>query len=520
MTAAWVVYVLGVGTLLAIGAEVLGAALRQVGRSTRFVYVGALAGMVVLAAVAPRPTPVAAPVMVATSVVSAPVRNATADLTLFDRARAARAAISSGAIALTETVQRRMTPATVRIALIGWMGVSAVLLLMFALVARRLAIARRGWPSQSLHGTTVRVSPGLGPAVLGFLRAEIVVPQSLLERADEEQRLILAHEREHLRACDHLLLGGAWLCAIVLPWHPAAWFLASRIRLAIELDCDSRVLCSGASPRSYGALLIEMAALQNPVSIGALALADGPSHLERRIIAMKAAKGRHALARGTALAAVGGLIVLAACEAKVPTAAEIASMDVAALEKKSAQLDVVGGKIAKADYFVNGERVSADSARSIVAAKIGSVEVVKSRSAGRDTILVTTVDRMPRLADSADGYPAGAIARALGSKAVLVIDGQEQPYGIKVPLDPKEIVSIQVMKPGKEPRYPNGLIAIETKRPKRGASAERQPERRVMRTDSTMLRSSSGLEAASRSWSGDSAIGPDRAVITKQRTKN
>jgi beta-lactamase regulating signal transducer with metallopeptidase domain len=481
VTAAWVIYVLVVGALLAIGAEGFASALRQIGRSTRFAYAGAFAGILVLSILAPKPAAVEIPVAVDTGAVTARATNTAPELTLLDRARAA---ISDEVLALTDALQRRVTPATARIALVSWMGVSAVLLLLFAFVNRRIANARSGWPSRSLHGTTVRVAPKLGPAVLGFLRAEIVVPQSLLERSDEDQRLILAHEREHLRTRDHLLLGGAWLCAIAFPWHPAVWFLAGRIRLAIELDCDARVLRAGASPRSYGALLLDMAARQSAARIGAIALADGPSHLERRIQAMKAKRGSHAAVRGLLLGAVGGLLVLAACEAKVPTAAEVASMDVRTLEKKAAQLDLLDGKIAKADYFVNGEAVSADSARSIVAAKIGSVEVVKSQFAGgRDTIFVTTADLMPGVRTRADDLvPLPALGRGLSSDAVLMIDGVVQQPGIKARLDSKEVASVSVLKPGKDPRYPNGLIVIETKRAHR-PDAQRRPAGAVTRPD-------------------------------------
>ena len=203
----------------------------------------------------------------------------------------------------------------------AWGVGSAVLLALFVAVNVRLARARRRWPSSQTCGTAVRVAPDSGPAVLGLLRAEIVVPRSLLERSAEEQRLILAHEREHLRARDHLLLAGAWLVAIALPWHPAVWVLLGRLRLAIELDCDARVLRGGESPKSYGALLIDVAAHHGGIRIGALALADGPSHLERRILAMNAPRKRHALAYGALLCGRRALLVLAACEAKIPTSA-------------------------------------------------------------------------------------------------------------------------------------------------------------------------------------------------------
>ena len=469
MSAAWFVYVLVVGTLLALAATALASGLRQLGKPTRAAFGGALLGIVALAVIAPRhhtPTtevPTAARVALDTGDLEA------REVTLVDRLRATRVKVEHVARSLMSTLVRGAGPLATRVGVIAWLVSSGTLLLLFAAVNGQLSMARRRWPSRALHGAIVRVSPRLGPAVLGLLRAEIVVPRSLFERSEVEQRLIVAHEREHLRAGDHLMLGGAWLCVIALPWHPAVWYLANRIRLAIELDCDARVLRGGASPRSYGELLIDMAAHAGGARVGALALADGTSHLERRILAMKVTKGRHAATRGLVLGGLGGLLMLAACEAKVPTAAEVASLDVGAIEKQVVKLDGVDEKTgnANADYFVNGALVSADSARSILAGKIGSVEVVKGRAVGgRDTVFVTTTDKIVRVRTRAEPDTAAlpAMLNRVGSNAMLMIDDVVQPPGVKIPLRGEEIASIQVLKPGKDSRYPNGLIAIETRK--------------------------------------------------------
>jgi beta-lactamase regulating signal transducer with metallopeptidase domain len=398
MTAAWVVYVLAVGTLLTVGAVVSAAASRQLGWSTRFCFAGALAGMLALAVVAPRPAALDRSVPVKVVRTSASAAHAADAIALVEQLRAARAMVGHEAIALTDAVERRLPPAVARVMLAVWLSLSTTLLLLFVVVNRRFARARRSWPSHSLQGTPVRVAPRIGPAVLGFLRAEIVVPQSLLARSAEEQRLILAHEREHVRTRDHLLLGGAWLCAILFPWHPAVWYLTNRVRLAIELDCDARVLRGGASPHSYGALLIDMAARQSAVRIGALALVDGPSHLERRIRAMQWTRGRLSRGRGLVLGGLGGLLVLAACEAKLPTSADLAQMDVAGAQRTASQAGLMRTPASNTtDFFVNGAKVSADQARALQGKDIGSIEVVKSElPSGRDTIFVTTIDRMPK----------------------------------------------------------------------------------------------------------------------------
>jgi beta-lactamase regulating signal transducer with metallopeptidase domain len=398
MTAAWMLYLLLVGVLVALAAGSLASATRAVGRPTRWVWAGALAGIVVLAAVAPRQEVgglrVAMPV---TQSSTQSVRPGPTTVTLLARLRAARQAAGDDATAALSGVAARV-PRPVEIAFAAaWLTGSAALLALFVGVNVRLARARRRWPASQTCGTAVRVAPNSGPAVLGLLRAEIVVPRALLDRSSEEQRLILVHEREHVRARDHLLLAGAWLVAIALPWHPAVWALVARLRLAIELDCDARVLRGGVSPKSYGALLIDVASHHGGIRIGALALADGPSHLERRILAMNAPRKRHAVAYGAVLCGLGTLLVLAACEAKIPTSTEIAQMDVAGVEKSAAE----GGYMRtpsgdRTDFFINGVKTSAEQARAMEAKNIGSIEFVRSElPSGRDTILVTTADRMP-----------------------------------------------------------------------------------------------------------------------------
>ncbi|MGZ6640165.1 MAG: M56 family metallopeptidase, partial [Solirubrobacteraceae bacterium] len=73
------------------------------------------------------------------------------------------------------------------------------------------------------------------------------------------QRLVIAHEAEHVAARDTLVLGIACVVVAAMPWNPVVWYMLSRLRLAVELDCDARVLRAGAAPLSYGALLIDVA---------------------------------------------------------------------------------------------------------------------------------------------------------------------------------------------------------------------------------------------------------------------
>ena len=53
-----------------------------------------------------------------------------------------------------------------------------------------------------------------------------------------------------------LIAAAAWAVAL-FPWNPALWLIVKRLRLAIEIDCDARVLAGRRSDvRDYGMLLL------------------------------------------------------------------------------------------------------------------------------------------------------------------------------------------------------------------------------------------------------------------------
>ena len=492
MSAEWLVYVVIVGCVLAIAARAAASAAGGAGLPSRWAWSAALAGLVALAAIAPRAATLRIPVTAGAATPAArPADRTGSSPTLLRMIDTSSEAVRSASLAALGWLERRLPPVSARVAIAAWAASSALLLALFVAVNHRLARARRRWPTRTLRGDLVRVAPTTGPAVLGLLRPEIVVPRSLLALGDDEQRLILAHEREHLKARDHLLLAGAWLVAIAFPWHPAVWYLVSRLRLAIELDCDARVLRAGVPRTSYGSLLIDMAARHEGLRIGALALADGQSHLERRILAMNGSRKRHAAARGAAFGTLSALLVLAACEAKVPTASEIASMDVASAQHTVSDAGFMRTPANdRTDFFVDGAKVTAEQARALQAKEIGSIEVVKSElPTGRDTIFVTTTARMPKSIVSlreSDGLAPRSKWRALPERSreagtklrdtpppLLLIDGRKSTEAALAVLDPKDIASMEVYKGEKgaqlfgDPAAASGVIVVTTKAAKK-----------------------------------------------------
>ena len=136
-----------------------------------------------------------------------------------------------------------------------WRMVSIALALVILASGAHLSWRRRRWDRGHMAGTAVYISEDSGPAVVGFFRPHIVVPRWLTKLSPDEQELVIAHERSHLGAYDtQLLTTAVWLLAC-MPWNPMLWWQLRRLRLAIELDCDARVLSLGYPVARYSETL-------------------------------------------------------------------------------------------------------------------------------------------------------------------------------------------------------------------------------------------------------------------------
>ena len=164
-----------------------------------------------------------------------------------------------------------------------WGTLSIIATLFLTAMYLQFRRIRRRWPIGTLEGVRVRIAPDGGPVVIGLWHPQIVIPQWLLGRSTDEQRAVLAHEQEHIRARDHWILAAACGAVALVPWCPWVWWMVSRLRLAIELDCDARVMRRGVAPQTYGSLLIDVAERGSGLPVRVLALADTGSHLKRRL---------------------------------------------------------------------------------------------------------------------------------------------------------------------------------------------------------------------------------------------
>ncbi len=197
--------------------------------------------------------------------------------------------------------------------LLLWCGASLVLALGLLRAGISLRRRARDWRATVADGTPVLVAPDIGPAVVRLGGLRIVLPTWALEGEPAARPLMLLHEQEHCRARDPDLLLGATLALVLAPWNVALWWQVRRLQLAVETDCDGRVMRAGADVHAYGALLLSVVArrARQPL-LAATAFSETRSLLERRIHAMTTPRSRNPLVRAALASSVALLVVAVA----------------------------------------------------------------------------------------------------------------------------------------------------------------------------------------------------------------
>ncbi|MGI8401729.1 MAG: M56 family metallopeptidase [Gemmatimonadaceae bacterium] len=176
--------------------------------------------------------------------------------------------------------------------LIVW-GLANVLRVWYLVHVSRRGVGDRH-NAAIVDGVPVVVTNQLGPATVGVLRSLVVVPRWVLALPARQRQYVLRHEDEHRRAHDAALLFLASLPILLMPWNPALWWQVRRLCLAVELDCDNRVVKALGDAPAYGELLLKVAQAANrgprlqPAFLGV-------GSLERRLTALVAPRPlRHA----------------------------------------------------------------------------------------------------------------------------------------------------------------------------------------------------------------------------------
>ncbi|MEJ7812865.1 MAG: M56 family metallopeptidase [Gemmatimonadaceae bacterium] len=272
MIVTWMLFTLAIGLSLSAAAAAADRIASALGRPTRFVWLAVIVASAAWPCVA----------MLAGRGAPAPLGASSAALAPFTIGLGgvgdAIARVSGGALGAQLGT----------ILLVAWGALTTVLLVRLVRALRSFARQCVAWPARSIEGVRIRVSTDVGPAVLGLDPMEIVLPEWTLALDQPLRAMVLHHEEEHRLARDPYLLLAAATAVALMPWNAALWWQARRLRLAIETDCDARVLGAHPHPERYGLLLLTIAQRRAAsASLFAPALSEPTSHLERRIIAMR-----------------------------------------------------------------------------------------------------------------------------------------------------------------------------------------------------------------------------------------
>jgi beta-lactamase regulating signal transducer with metallopeptidase domain len=373
--AGWMVFALAISLLVAPAARLLEYGAARLGVPTRWVWLGALALTVALPNAAvldagdgpPSEQQSGTGVTVALDGERVPVRAEAADPRLLKRILGAvatgRSAVDRG---LSAAIGRARVDADVERWVGGaWLVTSLLLGLALVVSTRRLERRARTWPTEIVLGRAVRRSPDLGPATLGLLHPEVVVPRWASGLPADELELVLSHEEEHVRKRDPLLLAVGLVSVLACPWNPVIWWQHRRLRDAVELDCDRRVLRRGAPPRRYGDVLLKVGARGTSRLLPATTLTGSGSLLERRLAAMKTSRIEPALAKAFCATATSLALLVIACTTEPPVAAEAGrSSQASAQERNEGVADVwvqPDGSV-----YVNDELHAMDSVSEVI----------------------------------------------------------------------------------------------------------------------------------------------------------
>lgn len=129
---------------------------------------------------------------------------------------------------------------------------------------------------RALQSTFARV-----PLVAGYLRPVILLPAGLATGLPASQlEAILLHELAHVRRHDYLVNLAQTLVETLFFYHPAIWWLSSRIRQERELCCDELAARALGDRAGYGRALLALEELRGTAPVLSLG-ARGGSLLER-----------------------------------------------------------------------------------------------------------------------------------------------------------------------------------------------------------------------------------------------
>lgn len=226
-------------------------------------------------------------------------------------------------------LERATSPTLDRVLAVAWLTLSLLLALRLIRAHGALSTLRQSAHRADIDGVEVLLTPGFGPASVGVRHPQILMPSWILDLEPALRTLVVQHERHHQRAHDTSLILLAEIAMVLMPWNPALWWQGRRLRLALELDCDGRLLRDRPARPAYARLLLLVAQRTHRSTVRPL-IAAFDSHLHTRISTMLAIPTTHVPLRVAAFTLVAAAALISACApevqddmAKAPTQARV-----------------------------------------------------------------------------------------------------------------------------------------------------------------------------------------------------
>lgn len=153
-------------------------------------------------------------------------------------------------------------------------------------------------------------SAAAGPALVGVLRPRIVIPADFEARfTPDEQRLVVAHERAHLRAGDAQINALAALVRSLQWFNPLVHVALRLVRIDQELACDAAVVARAPlGRRDYAAAMVKAQLEFAGLPLGSGWTARGP-HPVRKRLAMLARRSPGPARRGAGALLAAALVL-------------------------------------------------------------------------------------------------------------------------------------------------------------------------------------------------------------------
>lgn len=126
------------------------------------------------------------------------------------------------------------------------------------------------------------------PALLGFIRPWLLLPEGLVEKfTPQELRLVFLHELAHLKRRD---IAVNWLATLlqILHWpNPLVWLAFARMRADRELACDELALSFARAEENkpYGHAIVKLLeGFRRPAALpGLVGILEDQTQIQRRI---------------------------------------------------------------------------------------------------------------------------------------------------------------------------------------------------------------------------------------------